>query len=240
MIGEKLDTKSFKFLFIIASLGVFLILAMIDLIFVSVSIPLTRLPEESAAKPIDQPDPLLTRVPTLKNVIKSPLLSASDPILGDATAPVKIFIFSDFTCSYCDNQEKILRLLFDAFPGKIRLIWKDYPEKNSRSISWQAAVAARCAQTENKFWMMHDLLFGKKELSVADLKTFASTLGLDMKRFADCLSGEVPKKLIEDDMLEANTLDINGVPFIFVNDREFMGEADLEELKAAIEAELKK
>ncbi|MCG2695502.1 DsbA family protein, partial [Candidatus Parcubacteria bacterium] len=132
-----------------------------------------------------------------------------------------------------------LKQIIDKYEGKIKLIWKDYPEKDENSISFQAAVSARCAKEQNQFWAYHDLLYeNSQNLNQEKFLELASDLNLDINQFNECLAGEDAKNLVRDNMEEANALDISGIPFIFVNDQEVMGEISLEELERMVNIEL--
>lgn len=188
-----------------------------------------------------QNDPLLTRIPNLKNILNGPLVSESDPLIGPADAPIVIVEFSDFTCSFCRSQEKVIKRIMAEYPDKIKLIWKDYPEASRDSRSYQAAVAARCAEAQGAFWSYHDLLFNQE--TVLNKQTFlklADSLKLNNKKFAGCLEEQRTKEIIEDNITEANALAINGVPFMFINSQEVMGESSFADFKNIIELELNK
>ncbi len=124
------------------------------------------------------------------------------------------------------------------YPDKIRLIWKDYPEANETSISFKAAEAARCAAEQGSFWAYHDLLFKTANLTIKNLPDPATQLKLDQEQFNICLTDEKNKALIKDNIEEANALAIQGIPFIYINNQEVMGETTLAELKNLVEQEL--
>src|SRR5262249_4957788 len=70
-----------------------------------------HLPAPAAAAPIER-----WRVPI-----------GNSPSRGPADAPVTIVEFADFHCPYSKTAEPTLRRLFDRYPQKLRLVWKDYP-----------------------------------------------------------------------------------------------------------------
>jgi len=187
----------------------------------------------------EEKDPFITKVPDLKDMLAGPIISQADPALGSDNAPITIVEFSDYECEFCQKQEQALKQIIDKYEGKIKLIWKDYPEKDENSISFQAAVSARCAREQNQFWPYHDLLYeNSQNLSQEKFLELASDLNLDINQFNECLAGENAKNLVRDNMEEANALDISGIPFIFVNDQEVMGEISLEELERMVNIEL--
>ena len=168
-------------------------------------------------------DPYITRKPSLKNLIKGPIISENDPILGNLNAKVSLVIFSDFSCTFCANQERVLKEVLKKYNNQINLIWKDYPLNNLESESFKAAQAARCAQEQNKFWPYHDLLFENLEKRKEnDFINFAQNLGLDKNIFVNCLRKQEVDKKIENNILEADALEIYGIPFVYVNDLEIV------------------
>lgn len=184
-------------------------------------------------------DLLITKVPRLKDMLAGPIISDLDPSMGNEKAPVAIVIFSDYQCGFCQKQEQMLKNLLNRYGDKIRLIRKDYPESDENSISFLSAAAGRCAQEQKKFWEYHDLLFQNSNgLNSKTLFELAKKLNLNINQFNYCLSGNEAEQLIKDNIEEADALGASGVPLIYVNDREIMGEITLEELEEIIKIEL--
>jgi predicted DsbA family dithiol-disulfide isomerase len=186
-------------------------------------------------------DPLITKEPGLKDALAGPIISANDPSYGKSDAPVTIVIFSDFQCTFCHEQEQGLKKAINDNQDSVRLIWKDYPDMSvNNSESYQAAIAGRCADAQDKFWEYHDLLFGSnKKLDKSVFIDLAKELDLDTKDFQKCLDSENAKKLVYENVLEANALNINGIPFVYINDKEVLGQSTSEDLIKLIRAELK-
>lgn len=233
------------FLFISSSLVSLLLLPIFYIFFKTLFINNTSSTatqeKNSAIKATGLRDPLITKAPDLKDVITGPVINNNDPSMGAENAPVVIVEFSDFTCSFCQLEETRLKQIVNLYKDKIRLIWKDYPENNPASISWQAAKAARCSGEQNNFWPYHDLLFlDNKNLSQTKFIELAQRLNLNEEKFKECLASKETNNYLKQNVNEANALEITGVPFIYVNDQEVMGEVSWEELKDIIESELKK
>lgn len=226
--------------FVTVALATFSVLGVLYIVMGLLARPATAPADGQTTADFRQNDPLLTKKPGLKDLIKAPLITADDPSVGADRPAVNLVIFSDFTCRFCADQEKILKSVLSLYPDKVRLIRKDYPEGDAASASWQAALAGRCAAGQDRFWQMDELLYQARDWSADGLQKLARAGGLDPASFKNCLEEKIYQKAIEDNITEANTLDISGVPFIFVNNREFLGEASFEELKAAVEKELKK
>jgi len=145
-------------------------------------------------------------------------------ILGDAKAPVTIVEYADFQCPFCEryfkqNQSTFISQYVNS--GKARFVWKDYAFLGQESV-W-AAEAARCANDQGKFWEYHDYLFNNQgaensgAFSKANLKKFASALGLNMGQFNTCLDTDKYASLIQKETQEASAIGVNGTPATFVN-----------------------
>lgn len=86
------------------------------------------------------------------------LKTAGAPSLGAPDAPVEIVIFDDFECPYCARSVPLFKQVLEAYPVKVKLVFKNFPlkmHKNARA----AATAALAADRQGKFWPLHDLLF---------------------------------------------------------------------------------
>ncbi|MBU0647040.1 DsbA family protein [Patescibacteria group bacterium] len=231
-------------LFIIASLIALILLGFFSVFFKVNSLYSEFLDKQKNdkyyLKNLNETDPLITTVPDINKLLAGPIISQNDPSSGPETTPITIVIYSDFLCDFCQKQETILKTVVQRYPNKIKLIWKDYPENNQRSLSFQAALAGRCAMEQNKFWQYHDLLYqNNTKLNQDKFIELAKQLDLKEKKFKQCLAEKTPQQQIKNNMLEANALEITGIPFIYVNQQEIMGQISEKELIAIIEAELK-
>lgn len=186
-------------------------------------------------------DPFITKVPQLENVLQSPITDGRDPQLGSKGAEVTIVEFADYKCGVCQEQISVLKKIKDEYGKKVRVIWKDYPFYQESSPSFQAARAARCAGEQDEFWDYNKLLYQNNEQHLNDslFISLAKKAGLNIYDFRGCLQGKRVNDLIMDNIIEANALSIKGVPFIYINDQEIMGEASYKEIERLIEIEMK-
>jgi protein-disulfide isomerase len=186
-------------------------------------------------------DPFITKKPSLKDMLSGPIISALDPVMGYDDAPVVIVEFSDFTCSYCQKQEQVIKRLMQNYKYQVKMLWKDYPDHNINSLSYKSAVAARCAGEQDAFWPFHDFLFEKADkLNETSFLEIAGLLKLNKNKLTECMESGRSKQLINDNIEEANALAITGVPFIYINNQEIMGEATYEEIERIVRIELDK
>ena len=126
--------------------------------------------------------------------------------------------------------------------GTLRLEWRDFPYLGEESR--RAAVAARAAQEQEKFWEYHDLLYenqGSKNagaLSDESLIGFAREAGLDVERFESSFKGGKYEDIVEQVFREAQDAGIQGTPTFLINGRIIVGAQPLEVFEQMIEEEL--
>ena len=141
-------------------------------------------------------------------------------IRGRADAPITLIEYSDFTCGYCAKffQETWPRLQAKYIDtGKVRFVYRDYPRAD-QGVGVDAAVAARCAGAQGRYWPMHDRLFsGGGRLDSGSFKGYAKVIGLDQTAFAKCFDERQYLESIFQDRQEANRWGFHGTPgFILI------------------------
>ncbi len=165
---------------------------------------------------------------------------AGAPARGPADAPVTIVEFGDFQCPFCTRAEETLERLRQEYPEQIRFVWRDLPLP-FHTEARPAAIAARAAAAQGKFWAMHDRLYAAdqgtlgRELYERD----AAALGLDAARFRAALDAETGKAGIDADALAAAKIGATGTPTFFVNGKRLVGAQPYEAFKPLVDAELK-
>jgi protein-disulfide isomerase len=161
------------------------------------------------------------------------------PVRGAANAPVTVVEFSDFECPFCKQTRPTLKQLLERYPGKLRLVYRDFPLDSIHPQARRAAEAARCAHDQEKFWEYHDVLFTESpRLALEDLRRYAGQLGLDVTKFDSCLSAGTHKAAVQRDLDDGNRLGITGTPAFFINGRALSGAQPLEAFTRLIEQEL--
>ena len=161
------------------------------------------------------------------------------PFEGLAEAPVTLVEFSDFHCPFCKRVQATLKQLLERYPGKVKHVYRNLPIDGLHPQARPAAEAARCAQDQDKFWDYHDLLFANApKASSDDLKSYATTVGLDAAQFERCLTENTHRNLVQRDVDEATKLGLTGTPAFFINGRFFNGAQPLEKFVQIIDEEL--
>ncbi len=192
--------------------------------------------------------PLVTLPPIVASGVADRDLPTDGYVLGDPAAPVTIEVFEDFQCPYCHRFTLLVEpALIETWvrPGLARLVFRDLPFLGEES-RW-AAVAARLAAQQDRFWPYHDLLYanlmGENVGSYTPdrLLLMGRMAGLDMEPFIEGLQVPTARELwsvIEAESREASTtLGVNATPTVFV-DGVRVATPDLQSVSAAIQAAL--
>ena len=150
-------------------------------------------------------------------------INSATPVLGSANAPVAIFEFGDFQCTYChqwflNTEPQIIQDLVNT--GKAKLVWKDFDYYGLDSTS--ASEAAYAAGEQGKFWQFYDYLYSHQGTpnsgwaSRANLVTFAQNLGLNMTQFNLSFSSGKYDSLIKSNFADGQKLGASGTPTFVV------------------------
>lgn len=141
---------------------------------------------------------------------------------GPAKAAVTIEEFGDFQCPPCGVLAGLLRTIEKENPGKIRLVFRQYPldmHKHARL----AALGAEAADLQGKFWEMHEQLYSKQnDWSKAEdfrpvLNSYASAIGLNVAQFNKDLESDKTQSRLKLDRERATSLGVNSTPTLFIN-----------------------
>lgn len=136
-------------------------------------------------------------------------------VQGKPDAPLTLIEYSDFTCGYClkffrETLPRLQAAYVDT--GKVKFVYRDYP-RSDRGVGVEAAVAARCAGAQGRYWAMHDRLFGEgNRLDSGSFKRVARSVGLDELQFGKCFDERQYLESIFQDRQEANRWGFRGTP----------------------------
>ena len=159
---------------------------------------------------------------------------------GPEDAPITIVEFADFECGFCARAGDVLSQVTARFPGKIRVIYRDFPlgfHQNAKP----AAVAARCAGAQGKFWEMHDALFAQQgALGESLYLSEARRLSLDIEPYERCLQNPERAAEVDRDFSEGQAVGVSGTPAFFINGVELSGAQPPEAFVALIQRELER
>jgi protein-disulfide isomerase len=172
--------------------------------------------------------PLVTLPPVRPSMLADHGMATEGYAIGDPDAPVLIEVFADFQCPYCQRFALLIAPeLLETWvrPGHARLAFRDFAFLGEES-RW-AAVAARLAAQQDRFWPFHDLLYsnllGENVGSYTPdrLLVMGQMAGLDMDTFIAGLQVPAARELwteIEGEVRQASeVLGVDATPTVFVD-----------------------
>ena len=134
----------------------------------------------------------------------------------------------------------VVKQVLAAYPGKIRLVIKNYPYKY-RDYARIAAEASLAARDQGKYWEMHDLLITRSpKLDRDSLISYAKELGLNVDTFSQAIDNGRHSTDIDRDIKLAESMDLYNTPTFYINGRQVIGERPFEFFKKVIDEELGK
>lgn len=165
--------------------------------------------------------------------------------IGDPDAPVTIREFGDYQCPSCKAfASTATRIREELVPtGKVRFIFFDFPLA-MHEHSFKAAMAARCAGRQDRFWAYHEALYANQSEWVSMTKAMpmfldlAVEVGINAQRLKQCIVQGATRDVVERNRALAKKIGIRATPTIMVCSRVFVGAASYERIKAAVEAQI--
>lgn len=169
-------------------------------------------------------------------------IDKSDHVLGDLKADVQLIVYDDFECPFCLRHADTIRKIHQEYGDKVAIAFRHFPLTSLHPDAQKAAEASECAADQGKFWEMYDKLFedqANKTMGVDQFKKDAKTIGLNTKKFNDCLDSDEFASKIQQQQAEGVTFGVTGTPGNFLNGQLISGAVPFEQFKAAIDGILK-
>ena len=140
-------------------------------------------------------------------------------MLGSKTAPLTIVEYTDYQCPFCQRFHmtafaELKKAYIDT--GKVRFYSKDMP-LDFHPNAMRAAMAARCAGDQGKFWELRDTMGANpNSLDLEHIVNFAAGLKIDATALRACIDSGKYKDPVQRDVLEAMRIGANGTPTFIV------------------------
>jgi protein-disulfide isomerase len=177
---------------------------------------------------------------TTQQIVRYDVPVDDDPSIGPDDAPITIVEFSDYECPYCRSwHNDVFARLQDEYPQQVRLVYRDFPLSSIHANAVPAAVAANCANEQDKFWPFHDNLFSM-ELGLSDeaYQEYASRLGMNVQAFLECMESDRYQTEVQADYQFASDLGVRSTPTFFINGIAVVGAQPFDVFKQVIDKEL--
>jgi len=186
-------------------------------------------PQRAAAPSIPQPG-------TVTQITMAPV-TASDHILGNPNAPIKIVEYSDASCPFCKMFNPTMVQIMNDYgaSGNVAWVYRDFPldqpDENGNILhpnAGQEAQALECAASiggNDTFWAFEKEWYNVipqdgADRSAADdlaqIKQVAADVGLDASTFATCLSSGKMKDTVQKQYLDGINAGASGTPYSII------------------------
>lgn len=160
-----------------------------------------------------------------------------------AESPIRVSIFSDFQCPFCQKVAEQTHQLIRLYGDKISVQYFFYPLDSScnakmkspvHPIACRAAMLAAC--DADKFSTVHDEIFAAQEgMTLDSLKGIAETHGL-----TECFNSQSSKDAVLASMNQAEKFNLTSTPTIIINGRKIEGSIPNPQFQAIFDEILKK
>ena len=140
-------------------------------------------------------------------------------MLGSNSAPITIVEYTDYQCPYCQRFHvtafaELKKAYIDT--GKARFFSKDMP-LDFHPNAMRAAMAARCAGEQGKFWELRNTMGANpNSLDMDHIVNFAADLKIDTAALRVCIDSGKYKERVQNDVLEAMRIGASGTPTFIV------------------------
>ena len=178
-----------------------------------------------------------------------PVSAARDRIYGNPDAPISLIEYSDFECPFCKSFHRTAKEIVKAYDGKVNWVYRHFPLSFHNPGAQKQAEAAECAYelgSNDAFWKYADAIYERttsngKGFPLTQLVPLAKEIGLDDKRFAQCIESGKYRARVQEDVDDGAKIGITGTPTNLLFHRETgnvvlkTGDQPLESFKADID-----
>jgi protein-disulfide isomerase len=139
--------------------------------------------------------------------------------LGKTSAPIVMIEYTDLQCPFCQQFhntafDEIKKNYIDT--GKVLYVSRDFP-LDFHPWARPAAIAARCAGDQGKFWELRNTLqTNADKLSKEMIAQHAKDLNLDMKKFQACADSDFYTADINKQVAEGTAAGVSGTPSFII------------------------
>ena len=166
-----------------------------------------------------------------------PIDPMRDHIRGNPNAPLTLVEYGDYECPICSRATVAIDEVREHFGDELCYVWRHLPLERVHPRSMDAALAAEAAGLQGKYFEMGKMMFQFQDyLEWEHLYRYADSVGCDIARFDEDLRSSKVLHRVEDDVQDAEVMDLQSVPTFFVNGKRHKGPWDAANLIRALEA----
>ncbi|WNG82625.1 Na+/H+ antiporter NhaA [Mycobacterium sp. ITM-2016-00316] len=161
-----------------------------------------------------------------------------DHTRGNRAAPLTLVEYGDFECPFCSRATGAIDEVRAHFGDRLLYVWRHFPLERAHPRAFDAARASEAAALQGRFWeMAHELFDHQDDLEWSDIYRYAVAAGCDIEQFDQDVRVHSSKVLhrVTDDAEDAEAMDLNATPTLFVNGKRHKGPWDAASLIRALE-----
>lgn len=159
---------------------------------------------------------------------------------GPEDAAVTVVEFADFQCPYCRRAQATLAELREEYKDRVRWVFKDLPLPDIHPEAVRAAMAARCADQQKKFWPFQAKLFELELFTDENYEKAAKEAGVNAKKLMECLNEGSVEQDVAREATEARSFGIGATPLFLINGIQLTGAQPITEFRTVINQELER
>lgn len=191
-----------------------------------------------------KPTPVSSEILAPENSLKTSGVLNGEFQPATPSAQVTLVEFGDYQCPACGQYNPFVYKLMQEAQGKVNFVVRHFPLSQHKNAI-PAAKAAEAAALQNKFWPMHEKLYGAQTewVNLSDptekFVAYAQEMGLDLNKFKSDMSLPAIQDKINRDMNDGNLIRLSETPTFYVNGVKLQIPPTYEAFKAAVLAEVK-
>ncbi|HEY4305284.1 MAG TPA: thioredoxin domain-containing protein [Gemmatimonadaceae bacterium] len=179
-----------------------------------------------------------------------PKVASQGYVMGSPTAPLEVTEFGDFECPQCGRfatltEPDIRTRLVNT--GQIRWRYIDFPLEMHKN-TWNASIAAACADEQGRFWEMHDAIFAAQDQWNGEatgnpnkvLKQIGEPLVSDKSAFDKCIDDQKTKPKIQAHYQLATARKLPGTPSFIIGDQQISEFLTYDDFKKIVDQQIAK
>ena len=179
-----------------------------------------------------------------------PKVESQGYVMGSPSAPLEVTEFGDFECPQCGRfatltEPDVRTRLVNT--GTIRWRYIDFPLEMHHN-TWNASIAAACADEQGKFWEMHDAIFAAQDQWDGEatsnpnkvLKQIGDPLVADKDKFNSCVDDQRTKPKVQAHYQLASARKLPGTPSFIIGSQQISEFLSYDDFKKLVDQEIAK
>jgi NhaA family Na+:H+ antiporter len=156
---------------------------------------------------------------------------------GDPNEAVTLVVYGDYECPYTRAAYRSIQGIERRLGERLCFVFRHFPLREIHPHAQLAAEVAEEAAAQERFWEMHDLLFGHQQsLEEPDLRRYGGEAGLDLEELDAALADGRHRARIEEDLASGLASGVQGTPTLFIDGALYEGSYMPDELGVALAA----